>query len=212
MGAATRDNGHRSSARRDAMITGSTQLLAVVAALGMTVVAARMLSVTEFAVLSWVLSWVLLLGVIAGFGTAQSSVVSGARYGIGRRRGVPTGISQNCRPGIGGSPLDLALPRWPYSGRATDSIFDYRGAIIAVGIWIPTAGLSGAIGGMLRGLGPIGKAAPDFRDPATDDCDCIDPVVADSLLRGRYRSDSFVCIVVRTSCGDRDGLLVSGGE
>ena len=146
--------------RKDAVITIGTQVLGVVSAMAITVVAARTLNITEFAVVSWALSWVVLLSVFAGFGTPQSGVIVAARQGRGR---IGALLPQFLVISLVASVSVVAV--WailvgPIAARASDDVRLYRAAILAVSIWIPTAAFSALFGAVMRGVGWFGAAAP----------------------------------------------------
>ena len=135
------------------------QVLAVLSGFGFTLVAARTLTLAEFAAVSWALSWSLHLGVLAGFGSGQSSVIVAARQGPGRvgqvlpRFGV---LILSC--------CAIVVVAWllvigPAATGATDQVDLYRSVIPSIAVWIPSVALAGLVGGLMRGLGMFGPAA-----------------------------------------------------
>jgi O-antigen/teichoic acid export membrane protein len=145
--------------RRDTAITMVTQILAVLSGFGLTLVAARSLTLTEFAVVSWALSWTLQLGTIAAFGSGQSSVIVAAQAGrarIGAALPKFVVLITLC------SAITVVL--WvlvigPLAWEETDDAGLYRSAAPAIALWIPTVAVAGLVGGLMRGLAWFGPAA-----------------------------------------------------
>jgi O-antigen/teichoic acid export membrane protein len=136
----------------DALWVAVTQTLGVVAGIAMVVVGANVLSIDEFAALTWGLGWVAFIGVLARFGSMHASAVALARSGDQQRR---TSALLLVTPAVLGVVLGAA---WHFGVRdlvlsATKDGESYKDVAGLIGVWIPVATLGPTLGAILRALG-----------------------------------------------------------
>jgi len=139
--------------RRDLMFVAGAQVLTVVSAFALTVVAARMLGGSRFGTLSWVLSWLAFLGVIAQFGLGQLTTV---RLGGPAK---PTDLHVLDRLAMAqvtmsvGAALVWLVAVGPLVVSLSNDSSSYRPLIVVVAVWIPVAAAGPVIVAGLRARG-----------------------------------------------------------
>jgi len=132
------------------MFVGAAQVLTVVSAFALTVVAARMLGGSRFGTLSWALSWLAFLGVIAQFGLSQLTTV---RLGGPAK---PTDLHVLDRLAVAqliisiGAALLWLVAIGPLVVSLSNDGSSYRPLILAVAVWIPAAAAGPVIVAGLR--------------------------------------------------------------
>jgi len=136
--------------RRDLVFVAAAQVLTVVTAFALTVVAARMLGGSRFGTLSWALSWVAFLGVIAQFGLSQLTTV--------RLGGPAKSTDLHVLDRLAAAQLLLSLGAavlWliavgPLVVSLSNDGSAYRPLILVVAVWIPAAAAGPVIVAGLR--------------------------------------------------------------
>ena len=139
--------------RRDVTLVAIGQLVAVVSAFLLTVVGARLLSPEEFGALSWALSWVTYLAVVAQLGLTQVATISLADPRLVRPQPVVQRLL--VAQGVG---LLLVVPVWwlligPVASGVGDPPTAYGPLIALTALWLPAAAVGPVVVNALRARG-----------------------------------------------------------
>ncbi|MDH3706350.1 MAG: hypothetical protein OES57_09800, partial [Acidimicrobiia bacterium] len=137
---------------RDAGYVLAGQLLAIALGFAVNVIAARAFPTSEFAALSWSLTWLAWLALCAQLGLMQAGTVLMAVEGH-------AGLRARLRPVVSTVLVNAAVVAavwWVVLGplvvSASEDEASYRSMIAVVGLWVPVAALAPVVAGMLRGL------------------------------------------------------------
>ncbi len=146
----SRGAGQRNALRRDAVLVAVGQLAAVLSAFLLTLVGARVLSPDDFGALSWGLSWLTYLAVVAQFGLTQVATIAFARSAdrnssrLLRRLLLAQAV-----------PLLAVVLLWqgavgPLAAGAGTPPEAYRPLVLVVALWLPAATLGPVVVNALR--------------------------------------------------------------
>jgi len=144
---------------RDAGYVLTSQLLAIALGFAVNVVAARAFPTSEFAALSWSLTWLAWLALCAQLGLMQAGTVLMAVEGHAglRARLRPVVVTVLANAAV------VAVVWWVVLGplvvNASEDEAAYRSMLLVVGLWVPVAALGPVVAGMLRGLHRFRDAA-----------------------------------------------------
>jgi O-antigen/teichoic acid export membrane protein len=144
--------------RRDTALVAVGQLAAVVSAFLVTLVGARVLSVDEFGALSWALSWLTFLAVLAQFGLTQVATIVVAQQ---PRRTHGSVLGQLLLAQAVGVAVTAALWQWvvgPATATAGTPPEAYRPLVLLVTLWLPAAALGPVLVNVLRARDRFGLA------------------------------------------------------
>ncbi len=152
------DARQRRALRRDTALTASGQLAAVVSALAVTLVGARVLTTDQFGALSWALAWLTFLAVLAQVGLTQVATIAFAQQG---RRSHPLLARRLLAALAVGVLLTAAL--WqgavgPATAAAGSPSEVYRPLVVVVTLWLPVAALGPVLVNVLRARDRFGLA------------------------------------------------------
>ncbi|MCZ2860574.1 lipopolysaccharide biosynthesis protein [Blastococcus sp. VKM Ac-2987] len=144
--------------RRDTVLVAVGQLAAVVSALLVAVVGARVLPTAEFGALSWALSWLAFLAVLAQFGLTQVATVAVAQRA---RRTHAALLRRLVLAQTVGVLVTAALWQWaigPATAAAGTPPAAYRPLVLLVALWLPAAALGPVLVNVLRARARFGLA------------------------------------------------------
>ncbi|MGY1743071.1 MULTISPECIES: lipopolysaccharide biosynthesis protein [unclassified Blastococcus] len=150
--------GQRQALRRDTTLTAVGQLLAVGSAFLVTLVGARVLSTGQFGALSWALSWLTFLTVLAQVGLTQVATIAFSQ----RARRLHLALFGRLLGALAvGTALTAAL--WqgalgPATAAAGDPAAAYRPLVLLVTLWLPVAAVGPVLADVLRARGRFGAA------------------------------------------------------
>jgi O-antigen/teichoic acid export membrane protein len=150
--------GRPGALRRDAGLVAVGQLLAVASAFLVTMVGARVLPQDEFGALSWALSWLTYLAVLAQFGLTQVATVVFAR-GDG---GSPAVLLRRLLVALTAATAVVVVlwtvaigPLTAVTGTPPEA---YRPLVLVVALWLPVAALGPVLANVLRARDRFGLA------------------------------------------------------
>jgi O-antigen/teichoic acid export membrane protein len=152
----TGNAGRRGALRRDTALVAIGQLAAVLSAFLLTLVGARLLPAEDFGALSWALSWLTYLAVLAQFGLTQLATIDfagddpAARSGLLRRLLGAQGIGLAA---VGVLWWGLIGPLAAATGTPPEA---YRPLVLVVGLWLPAAAVGPVVVNALRARGRFG--------------------------------------------------------
>lgn len=152
------DAAPRGSLRRDAALVAAGQLAAVLSAFLLTLAGARLLSPDDFGALSWGLSWLAYLAVLAQFGLTSVATIALARTAPAAHARLLTSLL-----------VALVLPvvavvvlwQWavgPLAAAAGTPPEAYRPLVLVVALWLPVAAAGPVLANALRARGRFGLA------------------------------------------------------
>ncbi|MGY1827988.1 MULTISPECIES: lipopolysaccharide biosynthesis protein [unclassified Blastococcus] len=150
--------GARRSLRRDTVLVAVGQFAAVVSALLVAVVGARVLSTAEFGALSWALSWLTFLAVLAQFGLPQVATIAVAQQA---RRTHADLLRRLVLAQAAGVLVTAAIWQWavgPAAVAAGTPATAYRSLVLLVALWLPAAALCPVLVNVLRARNRFGLA------------------------------------------------------
>ncbi|WP_236827225.1 MULTISPECIES: lipopolysaccharide biosynthesis protein [unclassified Blastococcus] len=150
--------GARGSLRRDTVLVVVGQVAAVVSGLLVALVGARVLPTAEFGALSWALSWLTFLAVLAQFGLPQVATIAVARQA---RRTHASLLRRLVLAQAVGVLATAALWQWavgPAAVAAGTPATAYRPLVLLVALWLPAAALCPVLVNVLRARNRFGLA------------------------------------------------------
>jgi O-antigen/teichoic acid export membrane protein len=148
----------RRELRRDTALTAGGQLLAVVSAFLVTLVGARVLTTGQFGALSWALSWLTFLAVLAQVGLPQVATIAFSQQE--RRLHVPL-LGRLLTALAVGVALTAALWQWavgPATAAAGSPAEAYRPLVLLVTLGLPVAAVGPVLADVFRARGRFGLA------------------------------------------------------
>ncbi|MGY1604195.1 lipopolysaccharide biosynthesis protein [Geodermatophilus sp. SYSU D00815] len=152
------DAGQRSALRRDTGLVAVGQLAAVGSAFLVTLVGARVLPAAEFGALSWALSWLTFLAVLAQFGLTQVATVVVAQE---ERRTHGALLRRLLAAQAVGILVTAALWQWvvgPAAAAAGTPPSVYRPLVLLVTLLLPAAAVGPVLVNVLRARDRFGHA------------------------------------------------------
>lgn len=150
--------GARRSLRRDTVLVAVGQLAAVVSGLLVALVGARVLSTAEFGALSWALSWLTFLAVLAQFGLPQVATIAVAQR---PRRTHADLLRRLVLAQAVGVVVTAGVWQWaagPAAVAAGTPASAYRPLVLLVALWLPAAALCPVLVNVLRARNRFGLA------------------------------------------------------
>jgi O-antigen/teichoic acid export membrane protein len=144
--------------RRDTSLVAIGQLAAVVSAFLVTLVGARVLPIDEFGALSWALSWLTFLAVLAQFGLTQVATIVFAQEDRRTHRVLLRRLLLAQAVGV---LVTAALWQWavgPATAAAGTPPATYRPLVLLVTLWLPVAALGPVLVNVLRARARFGLA------------------------------------------------------
>jgi O-antigen/teichoic acid export membrane protein len=152
------DAGQRNALRHDTALVAVGQLAAVLSAFLVTLVGARMLPVDEFGALSWALSWLPFLAVLAQFGLTQVATIAFAQqeprtHAILVRRML---LAQAVGVVVTAALWQSAVG--PAAAAAGTPSTAYQPLVLLVTLWLPVAAVGPVLVNVLRARDRFGLA------------------------------------------------------
>jgi O-antigen/teichoic acid export membrane protein len=144
--------------RRDTVLVATGQLVAVLSGFLLTLVGARVLSPTDFGALSWALSWLAFLAVLAQFGLTQVATIAFARGDAGSPAVL---LRRLLLAQAAAAALVVALwlavvgPLTAGTGTPPEA---YRPLVLVVALWLPAAAAGPVLVNVLRARARFGLA------------------------------------------------------
>jgi O-antigen/teichoic acid export membrane protein len=154
----TGDAGQRRALRRDTALVAIGQLAAVASAFLVTVVGARVLPTDEFGALSWALSWLTFLAVLAQFGLTQVATIAFAQQARQAHRAL---LRQLLLAQAAGVLATAVLWQWvggPATAAAGTPPEAYRPLVLLVTLALPAAAVGPVLVNALRARDRFGLA------------------------------------------------------
>jgi O-antigen/teichoic acid export membrane protein len=144
--------------RRDTALVAVGQLAAVVSAFLVTLVGARVLSVDEFGALSWALSWLTFLAVLAQFGLTQVATIVVAQQPRRTHRALLRQLLLAQAVGVVVTAALWQVAIGPATAAAGTPPEAYRPLVLLVSLWLPAAALGPVLVNVLRARDRFGLA------------------------------------------------------
>ncbi|SFK70798.1 lipopolysaccharide biosynthesis protein [Geodermatophilus ruber] len=150
------DAGSQNALRRDAALVAAGQLAAIASAFLLTIAGARLLPPEDFGALSWALSWLTFLAVLAQFGLTQVATIALARGDARRHTGLLRRLLVAQAVGVavvgalwwgGAGPLAAGSGSPPAA---------YRPLVMLVAAWLPVAAVGPVLVNAFRARGSFG--------------------------------------------------------
>jgi len=154
----TGDAAARHALHRDTALVAAGQLAAVVSAFLVTLVGARVLPTDEFGALSWALSWLTFLAVLAQFGLTQVATIVFAQQD---RRTHGALLRRLLLAQAAVVLVTAALWQWvigPATAAAGTPPEVFRPLVLLVTLWLPVAALGPVLVNVLRARDRFGAA------------------------------------------------------
>jgi O-antigen/teichoic acid export membrane protein len=152
-------NAGRSAAlRRDTALVAAGQLVAVVSAFLVALVGARVLPPDEFGALSWALSWLTWLAVLAQFGLTSVATIAFARQARSTHPGLLRRLLVAQAVGVAVTAALWQGVVGPATAAAGSPPEAYRPLIVLVMLWLPAAALGPVLVNVLRARDRFGWA------------------------------------------------------
>ncbi|WP_448624316.1 lipopolysaccharide biosynthesis protein [Geodermatophilus sp. URMC 64] len=152
------DAEQRRALRRDTGLVAVGQLAAVVSAFLLTLVGARVLPPDEFGALSWALSWLTFLAVLAQFGLTQVATIAFAQQERRTHAALLRRLLVAQAVGVG---VTAALWQWavgPATAAAGSPPGAYLSLVLLVTLWLPVAAVGPVLVNVLRACDRFGSA------------------------------------------------------
>jgi O-antigen/teichoic acid export membrane protein len=150
--------GHPSALRRDASLVAVGQLVAVASAFLLTLVGARVLPQAEFGALSWALSWLTYLAVLAQFGLTQVATIVFARGDGGSPAVLLRRLLVAQAAGAAVVVLLWVVAVGPLTAASGTPPEAYRPLVLVVALWLPVAAVGPVLVNVLRARNRFGLA------------------------------------------------------
>jgi O-antigen/teichoic acid export membrane protein len=150
--------GQGSALRRDAGLVAAGQLLAVASAFLVTLVGARVLPQEEFGALSWALSWLTYLAVLAQFGLTQVATVVFAREDGGSRAVLLRRLLVALAAATAVVVVLWTVAVGPLTAATGTPPEAYRPLVLVVALWLPVAAVGPVLANVLRARDRFGLA------------------------------------------------------
>jgi O-antigen/teichoic acid export membrane protein len=148
----------RGTLRRDATLVAVGQLVAVSSAFLLTVVGARLLPADDFGALSWALSWLALLAVLAQSGLTQVSTIAFAREDAAAGRVLLWRLLGALAVGVTAVVLLWTAALGPLAAGTGTPTAVYRPLVLVVALWVPVAAVGPVLADVLRARARFGLA------------------------------------------------------
>ncbi|MGY1642712.1 lipopolysaccharide biosynthesis protein [Geodermatophilus sp. SYSU D00703] len=154
----TGDAGQRRTLRRDTALVAVGQLAAVASAFLVTVVGARVLPTDQFGALSWALSWLAFLAVLAQFGLTQVATIAFAQQPRRAHRALLRQLLLAQAVGVLGTAVLWQWLGGPATAAAGTPPEAYRPLVLLVTLGLPAAAVGPVLVNALRARDRFGLA------------------------------------------------------
>jgi O-antigen/teichoic acid export membrane protein len=152
------DADRRRALRRDTALVATGQLAAVASAALVTVVGARVLPADEFGALSWALSWLTSLAVLAQFGLTQVATIAVARQDRRSHAVLVRRLFLALAAGVLATALLWQEAVGPAAAAAGSPSAAYRPLVLLVTLALPVAAVGPVLVNVLRARNRFGLA------------------------------------------------------
>ncbi|MGY1704733.1 lipopolysaccharide biosynthesis protein [Geodermatophilus sp. SYSU D00697] len=150
--------GARDALRRDAALVAAGQLAVIASAFLLTVVGARLLPPEDFGALSWGLSWLAFLAVLAQFGLTQVATITLARGDAGTHTSLLRRLLVAQVVGVAVVGVLWAGGAGPVAAGSGSPPEAYRPLVLLVAAWLPVAAVGPVLVNAFRARGRFGSS------------------------------------------------------